>query len=98
MNILSPVRLDPQDEIYCGGSIFDERNILTAAHCTEGKEGKDFTVWVGDHNRLVPDGETDHAVCGLSRHPEHEGHNKDIAILHLCEPLTFMKGMFEYFD
>ena len=92
-----PVRLD-FNPFICGGSIIDERNILTAAHCTDGREAKDFTAWVGDHNIRLPDDETEHVVCGLTQHPEYEGpttYNKDIAILHLCEPLTFRKGKFD---
>ena len=106
----SPVRLriTVDGAVYgCGGSIIDEKNILTAAHC-QG-HGNDFVesiiVYAGDHNSEKSDGESKLEVCGWTRHPEFLGRGKDkpseagpdIAILHLCEPLTFRKGKFDFF-
>ena len=55
----------------------------------------DITVWVGDHNRRVADGESQHRVCSITQDPEYSGephYSNDIAILHLCQPLTFSNG------
>ena len=92
----------------CGGVIIDEKNILTAAHCRG--HGNVFVesiiVYAGDHNKEKSDGESKYEVCGWTRHPEFSGRVKDkqppeagpdIAILHLCEPLTFRKGKFHFF-
>ena len=43
----------------------------------------------------VEDGESKQAVCGLTQHPQYDGapqYNYDLAILHLCQPLTFSRG------
>ena len=79
----------------CGGSIVQQKYILTAAVCTEGLYARDITVWVSDHNRRVGDGESDHEVCGIVRHPDYTGkpnYDKNIAILRLCDPLKFSRG------
>ena len=93
----SPVLLETTEGStvsLCGGSIIDKRNILTAAHCTDGTDS--IKLLVKDHNRLLPDGESNQAVCGWTQHPEYErtSSNKDISILHLCEPLTFTDSKF----
>ena len=103
--ILSAVRLEVKSDT-CYGAIIDEKNILAAAVCTQGKEAEDFTVWVGDY-KSSSDAETDHAVCGLTQQPPllerfWEERNKelvpedkkDVTMLHLCEPITFSKGKF----
>lgn len=35
---------------FCGGSIITPWHILTAAHCTHGKDGSDIAVIVGGHD------------------------------------------------
>ena len=71
----SPVRLriTVDGAVYgCGGSIIDEKNILTAAHCRG--HGNVFVesiiVYAGDHNREKSDGESKYEVCGWTWHPK----------------------------
>ena len=102
----SPVNLQSKNLVrilLCGGAIIDEKNILTAAHCLENNDNK--TVFVGDHNREKDDGESAYDLCGWTYHPRRLSIEKqiknhpelsgpDIAIVHLCEPLTFREGKF----
>ena len=89
------------DEI-CGGSVLTRDKILTAAHCTEFKPVQSITVWTRDHDYTRIDGEESHAVCSKTEHTEHYKKaikDKDISILHLCQPLMFTYGKFsKYFS
>ena len=80
----------------CGGSILTTDKILTAAHCTVLAHAKNITVWTRDHDFTKKDGEESHAVCNKTEHPEFGKikYDKDIAVLHLCQPLKFSKGKF----
>ena len=60
-------------------------------------EPADITVWAGDYNVKVADGESNHSVCGITQHAQYQNEPpfaNDIAILHLCQPITFSKGKF----
>ena len=55
------------------------------------------SVWTRDHDYTEIDGEVRHAVCSKTEHPEYDKetrHDKDIAVLHLCQPLMFSDGKF----
>ena len=90
----------------CGGAIIDKKNILTAAHCTENESTeirlKKIIVYVGLVNRKYLTSR--HDVCGWTKHPKFNFVPRpslmgpDIAILHLCEPLTFSKGKILQFN
>ena len=86
----------------CGGSVLSRYHILTAAHCTTRYPVQNMTIWTGDHDYSRTDGEESHAVCNKTVHPEYgkmTRHDKDIAVLHLCEPLLFSHGKFsKYFQ
>ena len=58
-------------------------------------DAKNITVWTRDHNWRREDGEMSHAVCSKTEHPEYDRntrHDKDIAVLHLCQPLMFTES------
>ena len=79
----------------CVGSIISRDSILTAAHCTEGRQTSDMTVWTRDHDRTKMDGEMSHAVCRKMEHHDYDKlveFDKDIAVLKLCQPLMFTEG------
>ena len=90
----------------CGGAIIDKKNILTAAHCTENESTeirlRKIIVYVGLVNRKYLTSR--HDVCGWTKHPKFNFVPRpslmgpDIAILHLCEPLTFSKGKIWQFN
>ena len=57
-----------------------------------------ITVFTRDHDRIREDGEVSHSVCSKREHPEYNTdanakYDKDIAILTLCKPLMFAKGL-----
>ena len=52
-------------------------------------------MWTRDHDWRREDGEMSHAVCSKTEHPEYDRntrHDKDIAVLHLCQPLMFTES------
>ncbi|XP_033356794.1 proclotting enzyme-like [Bombus vosnesenskii] len=83
---------------FCGGSLIDDRHILTAAHCVANMNSWDvarLTVRLGDYN-IKTNTEISHIERRVKRVVRHRGFNartlyNDIALLTLNEPVPFTK-------
>jgi secreted trypsin-like serine protease len=73
---------------FCGGSIFNEKWIITAAHCMTQLTPSQFQVVVG--TSTLNSGSIRHAVARALIHQAYEKtapHDSDIALVELQEPL-----------
>merc|ERR1712241_1455808 len=90
-SFLSPPCFPPHDSLYvCGGNIFNENTIITAAHCADGARRVEITAGAHDQSVNEP---TQQVVISTS-HIEHPDWNSftlqgDVAILYLDSPLEF---------
>ncbi|XP_043526728.1 proclotting enzyme-like [Frieseomelitta varia] len=81
---------------FCGGSLIDDKHILTAAHCVANMNSWDvarLTVRLGDYN-IKTNTEITHIERRVRRVVRHRGFNSrtlynDIALLTLSEPVPF---------
>nr|DBA20933.1 TPA: hypothetical protein GDO54_017664 [Pyxicephalus adspersus] len=78
---------------FCGGSIVNERWIVTAAHCFVGITVGNFSVVAGEHNTGVKEGtEQELEVTKIINYPTYNAtknkYNNDIALAQLEKPLT----------
>jgi len=79
------------DNMYvCGGNIFNENTIITAAHCADGANRIQITA--GAHDQTVS--EPSQQIVISTSHIEHPDWNSftlsgDVAILYLDSPLEF---------
>lgn len=78
---------DPYRAHFCGGSVYSDRWIITAAHCTEKLTPSKIVVTAGT-NRLFP-GAIRRNVKRIISHKGFNGatYNNDIALLELFDPL-----------
>ncbi|XP_044523078.1 coagulation factor X [Gracilinanus agilis] len=86
--------IDENKEGFCGGTILDEYNILSAAHCMT--PGKRFQVVVGERNTEFEDGnEEAHEVDKVLTHKGfvRETYDNDIALIKLKKPIRFRKNV-----
>uniref|UniRef100_A0A8C8SHP1 Coagulation factor IX n=1 Tax=Pelusios castaneus TaxID=367368 RepID=A0A8C8SHP1_9SAUR len=77
---------------FCGGSIVNQKWIVTAAHCLE--PGAQITAVAGEHNTDIKDGtEQYRKVVNIIPYPTYNAsqnkHHNDIALLELDAPLEF---------
>jgi secreted trypsin-like serine protease len=83
---------DPVMAHFCGGSVYNENWIVTAAHCVIDTGPQNVVAVVGT-NKLLP-GVVRHNIKRIVVKGDYDGtsHNNDIALLELYKPLTFDKN------
>ncbi|KAL7039517.1 hypothetical protein ACKWTF_000008 [Chironomus riparius] len=88
------------DRQFCGGSLIDDRHILSAAHCVAHFSSWDvtrLTVRLGDYNIRIPT-EVKHIERKVKRIVRHKGFDSrtlynDIAIITLDKKVPFSRGI-----
>jgi len=76
---------------FCGGSLINDRYVLTAAHCTARRTPSQLQVLLGDHRIGVSDGESRHSVSQIIQHPSYTNYRNgwDFSLVKLSAPVTF---------
>jgi hypothetical protein len=74
---------------HCGTVILTERFVITAAHCTYGRNSSQLTICAGNH-RLSETCRQKRNIDRIIQHPNyiHVGLKNDIALLRLATPLN----------
>ncbi|XP_043237002.1 trypsin-1-like [Amphibalanus amphitrite] len=78
--------------IWCGGTVINDRYVLTAAHCTVGRSADRLEVLLGEHAMFLADGERRVAVAAVTEHPRYRSVDTtgyDFSLLRLAQRLDF---------
>ncbi|CAF4910714.1 unnamed protein product [Rotaria sp. Silwood1] len=89
-SFIASIRHPSMNGDYCGGSIFSDFYIITAAHCVDGKSPYDIEIVAGVHNKSDPNGVI-REVELIHIHPNWTSSSSvylhDIALLRLAQSL-----------
>merc|ERR1711971_90008 len=79
---------------WCGGSLISKTEILTAAHCVNGRRPSSIKVIVGE-NDISDEEQMKLEVAEVLIHPMYNAstYSNDFAILRLTSPLTFSSSI-----
>jgi len=75
---------------FCGGSVYNEDTVITAAHCCDGSSASSVKIVAGDHDLFANEGpEQTSKVSKIIMHEDYDSSDisSDICLLKLSNPL-----------